>query len=374
MIALMERRSQDVAASVTAIANQANISRETTKRAVRWLIENGVVERRLGANGTNIYRVRYSTPTRVTSDPGGGSPMTLATRVPGSPVTLANAPKTVPDQGECKTTIEVLVSRDNLDMKGSAASGTGTVMILGSDPDETKVTEADTRKKSQKPQSDISTLVSYFVHHPTTIMSKRYSHQEQSILRRTLKLLLNTGLSRQDVRQIIDKFLATERFRESERTVLLFAMKDIQQELMSNLGSVVAVQDPILNLMLQDFTRSGDNAPPWDQGADEDLRQAVAMRGLDACYRYPELVASLALAHSGEFRSPQFINTLTALNDLISGLVANKPRTDLAPLLDDLAPLPLPKELRTLSNASLRPDAGTIAQAIYTYRRMENAS
>jgi hypothetical protein len=257
-------------------------------------------------------------------------------------------------------------------MKGSAASRTETTMILGSDPYETNVTEPGSPKKPRKAASDIPTLVSHFTHHPTTVMSKRYSALDLGILRRTLSVLLDTGLSRQAITQMIDKFLATERFRESDRTILLFAKKDIQQDLMNSLGSIVAVQDPILNLMLQDFARSGDTLPPWEPAADDDLRQAIIMRGLDACFRYPELVASLAHTHSGNFTSHEFIDTLTALNDLISGLAANNTPAELAPHLVALSALPLPKELRTLSPSSLRPDAGTIAQAIYTYRRLSN--
>jgi len=183
-----------------------------------------------------------------------------------------------------------------------------------------------------------------------------------------MKLLLAGGLDRKTIISMIDKFYSTDRFRESERAAFLFSNKKLQSELLASIGGVVATDDPLLELMLTDFVRETVDLP-WSAVYDADLRKAVVSRGLDACFRYPELVASLAYAFPGDFRNDTFISALTALNDLVIATALND--TTAKHLVDSI-PIDLPKELRTINSKALREQAGTIAEAVYRYQRGSN--
>lgn len=232
-------------------------------------------------------------------------------------------------------------------------------MILGADPHEER--PAPTVKKP----SDVNALVSHFVNHPQVVMSRSYPSSEVAMLRKSMKLLLSGGLDRKTIINMIDKFYATDRFRESERAAFLFSNKKLQSELLASVGGVVATDDPLLQLMLSDFVRDGVDLP-WSAVYDSDLRKAVVGRGLEACFRYPELIASLAYAYPGDFRNDSFISALSALNDLVIAISVNDKT---AKHLIDAIPLDLPKELRTLNSKALRTQAGTIAEAVYRYQR-----
>jgi hypothetical protein len=143
----------------------------------------------------------------------------------------------------------------------------------------------------------------------------------------------------------------------------------VQQELLAAVGGTVQVDDPVLQLMLADFVR-GDEPLPWPSTSDSVLHKAVITNGMEACYRYPELVAALAISFSGQF-DRQFRMTLANLNDLIIGISERKDYTELKPLITSLSQiLTLPKELASATHTKLRDASDTISEAVYKYRRL----
>lgn len=254
-------------------------------------------------------------------------------------------------------------------LRAGLAARPGGNVILGRDPEAVEVAQLPTKKSS----ADLPALVAHFVRHPTIVMTRSYSDHDTMILRKSLKALLNTGVSRTTVLNMIDRFYAIERFRLAERPVLLFSKKDIQQELIAKSDAMVSVSDPVLELMMHEFVRPSGLDLPWSPSFDADLRSAVLNNGMDACFRYPELVASLASQYPGDFRNPDFLRTLSTLNDYLLCITDEYNTTDLQQFINILSEsLQLPKELRKPSIKTIRKDTDTIAEAVYAYRRCTN--
>lgn len=371
MVSLMDRRTQRVVTSVTQLSEHVNLSKETVKRALEWFKVNNVVTvSRASRTSTNVYSIQYAgpqlgspmtlatPPTRVTHDPSA-----KPTRVTHDP---SESPQPLTTQGKSQNTIDNTSNTDTIKGIEGFDPVEGTV-ILGSDPDSEPPQMSKTSKKPKRPVNDLHVLVAHFVRHPSIVMSKSYGLAETNVVRKTVRLLLDAGMSRSTISQMIDQFYSVERFRSSDKSVYLFANKEIQSELLATVGGTVDADDPVLMLMQSDFVRTEDNLP-WDSPCDALLRRAVIMRGLDACYRYPELVASIAHQYSGNFTDFQFLTELSALNDLVLGLSVNHDKEVLKTHLA-LITIPLPKELVNLNSNSLRPSADTIKEAVYKYRR-----
>jgi hypothetical protein len=203
-------------------------------------------------------------------------------------------------------------------------------MILGADPTETKPSD-DTPKRKTRPE--VNPLVNYFVYHPKSIMNSAYSFQDVQILRRTIRLLLDAGLTRPSIANMIDKFFSTENIRSADSPIRMFSSKSVQQSLMDKIEtSLDENTSPVLTLMLNDFNR-GDLELPWDSATDEYLRKIVILVGMDVKW------------HLGE------------------------EECDNEKLISTLSGTTLPKELLATSRSNLRPAADTIISAIYNYRR-----
>ena len=74
LVALMERRTKEVTASINQISDYLKISRKTVQRSLGWMEEYGIVTTtRRGRPLVNVYRVNYTRPVittnRVTHDP-----------------------------------------------------------------------------------------------------------------------------------------------------------------------------------------------------------------------------------------------------------------------------------------------------------------
>lgn len=368
MVSLMERRNQEVTTSVNQLADHVNLSRETVKRSLKWLIEYGILSlHKRSKTSPNVYRIHYVRPSL-------GSPMTLVTpttRVThdpsASPTRVTHDPSKTQQplvpQGKRENTIDSIRNTDtNVGIEG--ASTLEVAVILGADPDDLGTAEPTKKKRTV---NELSLLVGHFVQHPTIVMTRSYGLAETNVIRRAIKLLLNAGLSRNTITQMIDKFYSVERFRNSERSVFLFSNKNIQSELLDSTGGMVDTDDPVLTLMQMDFDR-GDLNLPWPQHEDDLLRRAIIFFGIDVCYRYPELVASLAYKYAGNFSDPAFTKELGFLNELIIGITNDHSKDSLQTIADNVS-IPMPKELATFNSKALRQDAGTIAEAVYRYRR-----
>ena len=374
LVALMERRTKEVTASVQQISEHVGVSKETTKRSLKWLVEYGVITVRRRRNpSVNVYTVHYMdagmgsrvTLDGVTGDPMLGSWVTLAegtTGVTGDP----SYPHFCGDlAGETQSSIEVVIERVLIEKKERAASGTEDEMIIGADPDESRgFDEAPSTKRRPR---FTNRLLTHFTSNRQSIMSSNYSQRDLVILRRTLNMLTDSGLTEFTVMQMINKFFSVERWRSSDNPALLFCSKDIQSKLLDQIEAVVETDDPVLLLMLNDFDRA-DIDLSWDQSQDLLLKRAIIMRGTDICYRYPEVVATLAHRYAGDFVNTDFINSLGALNSLVRCIIGEESE-DPAEVLSTLKGFPLPDELQKLSKTLLRQPASSIVEAVYNYRR-----
>lgn len=377
LVSLCDVHTHTCKATVEEVATRANVSVRTAQRSLKWLSDKGVVTSsgRASKQGM-VYEVHYTPVTKVTPwvtpvTPIGVTRMSpLARKIKKSgvtPVSPLNPPQTLMAQGKSRFPIEVLANACVLGGKevggkgtyGPCASAPEDPMILGADPHEEPATPP------AKKRSDVLPLVSHFTHHPQVVMLRSYPTSEVAMLRKSMKLLLAGGMDKKTIISMIDKFYSIDRFRLSDRAAFLFSSKKIQGELLAMVGGSVSTDDPVLTLMLSDFFREGVDLP-WSEAYDDDLRKAVVSLGLDACYRYPELVASLANVFAGDFNNDSFTSALSALNELV--LCINNNTKNCTHLLE-LIPIALPKELRTFNTKALRAPAGTIAEAVYRYQR-----
>lgn len=376
LVSLMERRKREVTASVTQISEHVGASRETVKRSLKWLTDYGIITVRKREKPTvNVYTVHYTdaglgsrvTHTRVMGDPHLGSPVTHpegSTRVMGDP---SNMQKTLTGKGSFALPIDIYINREILD-KERAASGGGVEVIFGSDEDYVDTEGAPPKKK--KP--NINSLVSHFVNHRQAALTRSYSAKELTILRSTMRTLKDSGLTDFTIMQMISKFYSVTRWRESEHSVLLFAKKDIQKQLLSEIDSAVDTDDQVLQLMLNDFSR-GELELPWDRKHDQALKRTVIMRGTDICYRYPEVVSELVRKYPGDFNNANFVSTLTALNSLVR-IITGEESGEVTEVLEDLGDVVLPEELKGGTATLLRPLASSLVEAVYNYRRKSHGT
>jgi hypothetical protein len=377
LVSLMERRKLEVTASVTQISDHVGVSRETVKRSLKWLGDYGIITVKKRQKPTvNVYTVHYTdaglgsrvTHTRVTGDPPLGSRVTHPegpTRVTGDP---SNVHETFTTSGPNGLPIDIYIDIDIKD-KERAASGRDVDMIFGSDEDYVDNEIAPPKKKKKH---NINSLVSHFVNHRQSAMAKSYSAKDLTILRVTMKTLKESGLTDFTIMQMVSKFFSVTRWRESDNSVLLFAKKDIQKQLLSEIDSSVDTDDTVLQLMLNDFDRS-DLDLPWEKKHDQVLKRAIIMRGTDICYRYPEIISSLVRQYPGDFNNENFVKTLTTLNSLVR-VITGEESGEIGQVLQDLDGMVLPDDLKSGKTALLRPSASSLVEAVYNYRRKNHGS
>lgn len=383
LASMMNTHNKTVDASITQITERVNASKETVKRSIKWLADNGlvtIVSRPKPHN--NQYIIHFEqrligspmTLYGVTHDPINGSPMTLLTggnRVTHDPIKTSETP-----MGLEKSQIP----RDNYvleiikEVKEKVASDDGKVvdMILGSDPDDIKVEkEQKSKPEKRKPRPEVNDLATHFVYHPRSVMACSYSLQDMNILRRSIRLLLDGGLTRTTVRQMIDKFFSNDKFASADSPVLMFSSKSVQETLMNSVEiSLDDGTNPIMMFMLNDFTR-GSLELPWGNSDDEMLKETVMMRGMDICYRYPELMVEVIEKFVGDFENPWFLTTIDSLNSLVRWHITDEEGDHSTDWLNILqSEIELPSELRSNKKTKLRQASDNIASAIYTYRRL----
>jgi len=373
LVALMERRTQEVRASINQISDYLRTSPKTVQRSLKWMESQKIVTTtRRGKPAVNVYKINYSKPVnRVTHDPFNRSPMTYLSgeesTLNRSPVTYSDGPILWPDQGVREIAIEIL-DISEIEILKRAASGEGDKMIFGADPD--KEEQAFDPAPKKKPRRDLNRLVTQFVGDPRVIMTRTYSYRDVVILKKTLNTLRDAGLTEFTISQMIKRFLDVEHWRNGENPVLTFSSKAVQQKLMEQVETVVDTESPVMAFVLNDFQR-GTLELPWDDTSmDQAFRNMVIMHGMDACYRYPELVVYLIEANTNGI-TEEFKLSLVALNSLVR-VIAGEEDGNPEELRDAVSNLPLPAELEKLSKANLRPQAGSITEAVYNYRRTGN--
>lgn len=366
LIECMDMRTKCTEVTIPQIAERAGVSKETAKRVLHWMEQEGILRvYRTGGKAPNRYSVQYRsmgspmTPQGVTHDPidVDALPLYGVTHDPINGAKKGHLP------ADTQSTIEIYnTTSTKEDIKNTDdGQGKGMSLIIGSDPNENKEEKTASQRKFSSPV--INDLTNHFVHHKTNVM-RVYPASDVAILRRTLKLLVSSGLSPESIRKMIDQFLSDSRFSSYDNPILGFSSKKIQNLLMERVTVTVTTEDPVLSLMSSDFIR-GDLDLPWSITADNNLRSAVTTRCLETLYRYPELVADTVRHWSGDFMNPDFLKALSALESLVkTGL--GKETCDTNEVLQTLGFLSLPKELIT---GSVRDSAGTMVSAIYRHRR-----
>ena len=394
LVSLMDTRNKLVNAPITRIAEEVKVSKETVKRSLKWLAEHQVitvVERPKPSN--NVYKVNYTqklmvspvTPHGVTDDPINGSPVTPLTGGNGVTADPMKMPEIAesPLFQEVSQITRIISNRDiQLEVLKRVASDDDKVvdMILGFDPEDAPASEESTprKKKSKfrirqqeykKRKPEVDSLVNYFIYNKKILMTHTLTEQDRQIVRKTIRLLLDGGLTNITIRQMMEKFFDNENFAQSESPVLMFASQKVQHTLMGAVGIQLDTHtDPVLLFMVNDFSR-GELELPWSSIDDKSLREVIIMHGMDICYRYPELVADLIRHHSDDLRNPAFQDSLDALNSLVRWHLGEEDG-DPENLRYSISPISLPKELQSNKKNKVRPASDTIASAIYTYRRM----
>jgi hypothetical protein len=379
LTAMVNVYDKSVEVSVTEIASASHTSRETVKRSLKWLSDNGVITVTPAKKPKpNRYTINYTqkvlgspvTHTRVMDDPLNGSPVTLSglgDRVMDDPIKTSIDPAS--EQFFQPSRVILLLERENketIEMAADAANK-GEVVIFGADPfDKPSETKTDKRK----PRPEVNDLTNYFVYHPKSVMSLTYSFQEVQILRRTMRLLLDGGLTRVAIKGMVDKFFGTDRMRGADSPVLMFSSKAVQKSLMSSVGVEVSDEDmsPVVALMLNDFQRSSQ-VLSWPESVDQELKKIVIMSCMDACYRYPEVVAQIVENNSNDVVGSIIKKQLSALNSLINWHLGTED-INRDEVMNDLSGIILPKELLAKNKSNLRIAADTIVEAVYNYRRV----
>lgn len=390
LVSFMDTRTKLANVPISKIAEEVNASKETVKRSLKWLSENGiieVVERPRPSN--NVYRINYVqkvmvspvTLYGVTDDTIMVSPVTLSgdgNGVTGDPIKMPETEES-PLFQEVSEITRIISNREiyKEELK-RVASDSGKVedMILGSDPEDTP-TSPSTRKnfsnlrykEYKKHKPEINALVNHFVYNKKTLMTHTYTQKDRQIVRRTIRLLLDGGLTFDTISLMMDKFFSNENFAFSDSPVLMFASQKVQKRLMDAIGIQLDTGiDPVLLFMINDFNREGLDLP-WDLSSDESLREVIIMHGMDLCYRYPEVVASLIRFHLNDFTSPDFVHHLESLNSFMQWRTTGTD-FDVDTFRCTAPPINLPVEFLSNKNFKLRPASDTIALAVYTYRRI----
>lgn len=368
LVAMMSVHTKEVESSIPEIAKRVRVSKETAKRSLKWLEEHHIITVvRRPRPASSVYKVMYTqkimgspmTPYRVTHDPIMGSPMTLLEEgdgVTGDPIKIDKTPACDQQTETPRVIIDIEINREMV----KRAEGD---MIIGADPDKNdKPTQQEIKRK---PRPEVNDLTNYFVYHPRSVMNCSYTFQDMNILRRNIRLLLDGGLTRPTIKAMIDRFFTNERFIKADSPVLMFCTKSVQETLMDKIP--VALDDDMgdtLKFLMSDFDRSGINLP-WSTSIDITIQQAVILRGLDASYRYPELVARII---ETSFDTPNLQPMISALNSLVRWHL-NEEDADITELHSTLSVIDLPKELMSTTKQSIRPAADSIVSAVYNYRR-----
>lgn len=379
LIGCMDIRTRTITASYQQVADFVGISRETVIRSVKWLGQEGVIKIERSSNSVNTYTVVFKPRGGVTGDtPGshgrhsGVSALTPLDHAGGVTGDTTNSVVSPAQRGDSNTTEIYMDNREVLEIIESAPCGSqeDETMILGEDPHEVKK-EAPAPTKARPASKKPFDLAERFMHHPKSLMSRSYTPRDRVILMTAFKKLLDGNIARQTIVKMINEFWDNPRFSAYTDPAQAFASRPVQKSLMESIDIKIEDDNPVLNLMANDFVRTSE-ALPWSVSADQDLQKAIMMRCMDACYRYPEVIATIAMMWGGEFTDRAFLNALEDFNTLVLWHCSQDP-SDVHELHERLSFIKLPTVLYEKEPTMLRSPAGTIGEAIYNYRRFGNA-
>jgi hypothetical protein len=366
MVDHMDIRTKQATVSMTQLHEATGLARRTVQRAVRWLELEGVVTTKMSGSGASSYTLMYEggaspmTQGGVTHDAGGASPMTQGGVTRDTPLGIKNGHL----PGLVGNTIEVIESIKEESERVFDPEG-GQDMILGGDHEEEE--KKDRRRQiDDKSRSVMKPLVQRFLNHPSQFRKPKPTEADQLILRRSIRRLLDGGMSPKSVADLIDLFMESH-FVQYEDNIRAFSSKKIQTILLKKLSVSVTHEDPVLQYLSMDCQR-GDLELPWSSEHDTALQTALMRRSLESTFRYPELVAKIIRYWSGSFTDKDFLLALTALEEIVNhGL--GKAFINVAESAEILTMVELPE---ALLNGTVRDSPGTMVSAVYESRRSPN--
>lgn len=363
----MDIRTKVANVPIGELSEAVGLSRKTVQRSLRWLESEGVVDTQQSPNGASSYTLRY-TQRGVTGDrgvghgcPGGRS------RVTGGEVTgdLPNGIKNSHLPGFCRNVIENTIESVKEELKKGAAGPEGATMILGGDHEEEDRKE-HRQQTIDKNRSHMKSLTHKFLYHPSHFHRSKASETEVLMLKRTLKRMLDGGMTPATISSLIDLFMSSP-FGQYDHPVRAFSSKKVQEVLVKKLRITVTHEDPVLQFLAQDCQR-GDLDLPWPEDQDQDLVNALILRSIESTFRYPDLVSQIITYWAGDFRNPGFIAALTALESIIKhGL--GKEFVDVYETAESIPMVDLPKDLL---KGTVRNSPATMSVAVYESRRSPN--
>lgn len=165
-------------------------------------------------------------------------------------------------------------------------------MILGANPEEKQV-EDNPFQRPPKPRrvDPVRVGIVYFVYHPKTKMYQVFTQEDRAILGRSIKALLNRGLSLSDLCTAIDRFYATE-YALQARPVLFFTKTFRQNSLVQDM-SLLDHEDYRRQFIAFGFERAHGLELPWDEVWDTEIKRR--------CIGNPEEALDIIEEYCGAF-------------------------------------------------------------------------
>lgn len=344
------------------LAEAANLSRKTIQRSISWLEEHQiVVSKRLSGYSGKMYVIH---PRVVTHDHPDWSPVTTLMPAdlglcdpPASVVPLLHESSGNGSKDSRGTTS--LYYTPSVYKVNKAEDDTFSPVILGADPD-TPPEPAKRSRRDKKPPAPSVDLLQYW-----NFIARRYgvrplvAHTDCRIFQRHVNRLLAAGLTPFAMKSMISDFFQLDRNREHRTPHFVFFSAEVQRSLVP-MTRAVAVSDPVLGWMASGFTDTG--TLPWSEEFCGAFQNVALRRGLSLMYRYPEVLASIALVADGDIeRAKELITEASALLAARLSGAAEECRQHSA-ILNDNGVI-LPPDLAT-GRRSLREEAASLQEAI----------
>jgi DNA-binding transcriptional ArsR family regulator len=359
------------------LADAANVSRKTVQRSLAWLSEHGIVSSsRLSGYDGKVYTVHNvrslgAAPRVVTHDHPDWSPVT--TLMPSDLGLCDPSPIVVPLHHE-EVQVRTRDSRGTTSLYytpevyevHSVNSDTVDPMILGADPDAPAVSApVRTRPpKAKKPVAPSIDLLQYW-----NFLARRYSARpvtevtDHRIFQSQVKRLLAKGLTAFSLRTMMSDFFQIDRHREHRTPHLVFFSTDVQRSLLP-MTLAIDIDDPVLGWMASGF--SDRAALSWSEEFCDSFQNVALRRGLSLMYRYPEVLASIAVVSDGDIDVARSL--ITDAQSLLDARLNNDSDavSDLSTTLATSG-VTLPADL-TSGRRSLRDEAASLQAAVLAVR------
>lgn len=187
--------------------------------------------------------------------------------------------------------------------------------------------------------------------------------QDRKIFMSNIKRMLSSGHTHRSLSGMVDQFFQFDRNRENRYAWKVFCTKEEQRRL-SSTASHIQITDSVLAWVAQDFVREG--SLPWEEAFDMVFRSLVHRRGMSVAYRYPDLLASIALVSSGDSESAEqlLLSATSLIDSYLNGV--DKSHTSAYRTVLSTAGVPIPNDL---THSNIRKEAMTLQEAVLSIPR-----